>query len=121
MNNISQGATALSVASAKHAICNKQKDLFIPLGFSNSNYYFFSLVLNLTVKIKAGQFKPPYMFKLAPLNWWQENYKTNDRRSNTGVSWALVANDLMSQCHNKGNFQGAVAAKDIPALKWLRA
>lgn len=116
MTNLPQGATALSVACG--TIEPPQTDFFRPMGFSNSNYYFYSPQVNLPVKIKAGQFKAPFMFKLAPLSWWLNKYPTTDKRSRTGVNWSLVANDLMNQCHQFGEFKGAVPAKDIPVMKW---
>lgn len=121
MTKLQQGATTENVASAPLQAVKAQKEFFTVLGYLNSNYYFFVKGLNLPVKLKAGQFKANELIRIAPLEYWQKHYATSDNRKKFLVDWSVVAIELMGQCHKVGVFQGAVAPKDIPALKWLRA
>ena len=121
MTNSKQGAAAETVASAPMQAAKAQKDFFTALGYLNSNYYFFVKGLNLPVKLKAGQFKAKELIRIAPLEYWQTQYPTSDKRKKFFVEWSEVAIDLMGQCHKAGIFQGAVAPKDIPFMQWVGA
>ena len=113
MNTQQHGAIDLSVANAPRA----HKKLFKPMGFLGANYYFYVKATNQVVALKIGQFKNPWLFRLADIGWWRSVYPTTDKRCVDGVKWADVASDLITKSHEVGEFKGIAYAKDAPIQK----
>lgn len=93
--------------------CNKENTSknkpapFVAQGFLENNYYFYVKKIDRIVSIKSNQFKQRYLLKLARIDYWREHFRTFDKRNKSGVDWNEAEISLMTQCYDRGEFQGA--------------
>ena len=105
MNFIQQGAINLLVANAAtHG--HGQVTPFYCMGVSNQKLFFFVKQINCPISLSITRLKAPYIYAIAPLEYWQINFPTDDRRCLDGVRWRNVADSLIRKCYGAGEYKG---------------
>ena len=107
MNSIQQGATDLSVANA--ATRGQGQVVSTPfycMGVSRQKLFFFVKQTNSPLSLSITRLQAPWVYALAPLSYWQAKFPTDDRRCLDGVRWRNVADYLIRECYEIGEYQG---------------
>ena len=102
MNSMTQGAVDLSAASAQSFTASP----FRVMGYKNAKFFFQVKGRPTPVSIAMARFRPPFIFQLAPVEYWQARFPTDDKRCPDGVRWKYVAQQLMRECFDYGEFVG---------------
>lgn len=79
---------------------------FYNAGHKNGKFYFYQPILDKILSFPATRLRAPWIFQLAPVEYWQSQHLTNDNRCPDKVRWSLVSNDLMQESFNYGEYQG---------------
>jgi len=71
----------------------------VPLGFDRGRYYYLPKVTGQIVEITAANHSKSQLLALAPLRWFEQEF-----RAGSGVSWIMAQNALMRSCEARGVF-----------------
>lgn len=71
---------------------------YVPLGFDEGTYYFYTIKSKSIVK--TSSFSDKSMLEIMPLQYWAECYPS----AKGGVSWTQVKSDLIDACQKAGPF-----------------
>lgn len=81
---------------------------FRPLGFNGDHWYLHVQGTDLVSTITASELRGPKFLLFADYDWYQDNFGNDQGK----VNWMMVANSIISQCKEKGQWDPSLERRE---------